>query len=80
MGFEPTTSAVQMRPDERVTVRSRLESAANTYILMVGVDPLIRPESANIAWVGVKTRLQVGVDVETLRSVQFWSTIEEERR
>ena len=31
-GFEPLTSAVQMRPDESASVRLQLESAATPYI------------------------------------------------
>ena len=54
MGFEPTPSAVQMRPEESASVRSRPESAANTHILMVGAGPLVRPVPADIAWVGVR--------------------------
>jgi hypothetical protein len=52
-GFEPLTSAVQMRLDESASVRIRPESAANTYILTIGVGWSIRPVSSTTAWVGV---------------------------
>src|SRR5215207_4726505 len=65
MGFEPTPSAVQMRPDESTTVRLHSECAANVDILMVGVGWSIRPVSATTAWVGVKARLHMVVEFRT---------------
>jgi len=72
MGFEPLTSAVQMRLDESASVRIRPESAANAYILTIGVGWSIRPVSSTIAWVGVRlvSRIDYGRrwDAETLRA------------
>jgi hypothetical protein len=41
-GFEPLTSAVQMRPDESAPVRLLPECAANAHILMLGIGSLVR--------------------------------------
>ena len=71
-GFEPLTSAVQMRPDESVTVRMHPKCAANPYILMDDMGSLVRPILLATAWVGVRlvSRLDYsrGWDVETLRA------------
>jgi hypothetical protein len=52
-GFEPLTSAVQMRPDESASVRLQPENAANPYILMDDIGSLVRPIPLAAAWVGV---------------------------
>jgi hypothetical protein len=53
-GFEPLTSAVQMRPDESATVRLHPKCAANTHILVDDIGSLVRPIPLATAWVGVR--------------------------
>ena len=56
-GFEPLTSAVQMRPDKSATVRLHSECAANAHILILGISSLVRLIPLDVAWVVVKTQL-----------------------
>ena len=84
MGFEPTPSAVQMRPDESATVRLHPECAANVDILIVGAGWSIRPVSATTAWVGVRLVSKLDFiwwwNFEPLPAARSWPRIGEEWR